>query len=299
MTMEINATNISLNYGNHDALQNISFHCNKKKVYGLLGRNGAGKTSLLSILASFREQTGGSLTIGGETAFENAHVMQHIIFIYNKDYKEESDNVQQILEGIERYRPLFDMDYAQHLIQKFKLPVDKKVKDFSNGMQSALNVTIGLASRAPITIFDEAYLGMDAPTRKIFYEELLADQENHPRIIIISTHLVSEMDYLFEEILILDKGKMILQDNYESLLTKGASITGEAKDVDDFVQGMKVLNIQQLGPIKSAMVYGEVDADKQKTAQLKELEIGPISLQDLFIHLTEGENDNESKSDLS
>lgn len=299
MTMEINVMNLSLNYGNHDALQNISFHCNEKKVYGLLGRNGAGKTSLLSILASFREQTGGSLTIGGQNAFENAHVMQHVIFIYNKDYKEESDNVKQILEGIERYRPYFDTDYAQHLIQKFKLPVDKKVKDFSNGMQSALNVTIGLASRAPITIFDEAYLGMDAPTREIFYQELLADQASHPRIMIISTHLVSEMDYLFEEILILHKGKMILQDDYESLLTKGASITGDAKEVDDFVQGMKVLNVQQLGPIKSAMVYGEVNADKQKTAQLKGLEIGSISLQDLFIHLTEEENDHESKSDFS
>lgn len=299
MTMEINVTNLSLNYGKHDALQNISFHCNEKKIYGLLGRNGAGKTSLLTILASFREQTSGSLTIGGQNVFENAHVMQHIIFIYNKDYKEESDNVKQILEGIERYRPYFDMNYAQYLIQKFKLPVDKKVKDFSNGMQSALNVTIGLASRAPITIFDEAYLGMDAPTREIFYQELLADQANHPRIMIVSTHLVSEMDYLFEEILILHKGKMILQDDYESLLTKGASITGDAKEVDDFVQGMKVLNVQQLGPIKSAMVYGEVNADKQKTAQLKGLEIGSISLQDLFIHLTEEENDNESKSDFS
>lgn len=299
MTMEINATNLSLNYGNHEALHNISFHCNEKKVYGLLGRNGAGKTSLLSILASFREQTSGSLTIGGETSFENAHVMQNVLFIYNKDYKEETNNIQQILEGIERYRPFFDMDYAQHLIQKFKLPIDKKVKGFSNGMQSALNVTIGLASRAPITIFDEAYLGMDAPTREIFYQELLADQAKHPRVMIISTHLVSEMDFLFEEILILDKGKMILQDDYESLLTKGASITGVGKDVDDFVQDMKVLNVQQLGPIKSAMVFGEVNANKQKTAQLKELEIGPISLQDLFIHLTEEENDNESKSDFS
>ena len=299
MTMEINVTNLSLNYGNHEALHNISFHCNQKKVYGLLGRNGAGKTSLLSILASFREQTSGLLTIDGETAFENPHVMQHVIFIYNKDYKDESDNVKQILEGIERYRPFFDMDYAQHLIRKFKLPLDKKVKTFSNGMQSALNVTIGLASRAPITIFDEAYLGMDAPTREIFYRELLEDQANHPRIMIISTHLVSEMDYLFEEILILHKGRMILQDDYESLLTKGASITGEAKDVDDFTQNMKVLNVQQLGPIKSAMVYGELNEVKQRDAQLKGLEVGPISLQDLFIHLTEEGNNNESKKDFS
>lgn len=294
MAMEINVSNLGLNYGNHEALHNISFNCNKKRVYGLLGRNGAGKTSLLSILASFREQTSGSLTIEGEAAFENARTMQHVVFIYNKDYKDESDNAKQILEGAERYRPFFDMEYAEYLIQKFNLPLSKKVKEFSSGMQSALNVTIGLASRAPITIFDEAYLGMDAPTRDIFYQELLADQEKHPRIMIISTHLVSEMEYLFEEILILHKGKMILQDDYESLLNKGAAITGEAKDVDDFVQNMEVLNVQELGPIKSAMVYGEVSKEKQKAAMLKGLEIGPISLHDLFVHLTKEGNDNES-----
>ena len=287
MTMEINAKNLSLTFGNQEALQNISFHCKEKKIYGLLGRNGAGKTSLLSILASFREQKSGILTINGENVFENAHVMQNVIFIYNKDYKDESDNVKKILKGIERYRPLFDMAYAKHLIKKFKLPVDKKVKDFSKGMQSALNVTIGLASRAPITIFDEAYLGMDAPTREIFYQELLADQAEHPRIMIISTHLVSEMDYLFEEILILHEGKMILQDDYESLLTKGASITGVAKEVDEFVRTMNVLKVQELGPIKSAMVYGDLNESNYKEAQLKGLDIGPISLQELFIHLTE------------
>lgn len=284
--MEINVTNLSLNYGSHEALHNVSFNCNQKKIYGLLGRNGAGKTSLLSILASFRQQTGGTLTIDGKDVFENANIMQHVILVYNKDYKDESDNVNEVLKGIERYRPYFDMDYAQTLIRKFNLPLDKKVKSFSTGMQSALNVTIGLASRVPITIFDEAYLGMDAPTREIFYQELLEDQANHPRMMIISTHLVSEMDYLFEEILILHQGRMVLQDDYESLLTKGASITGEMSAVDDFIQGMKILSTQQLGPIKSAMVFEELSENDKRTAQVKGLEVGSISLQDLFIHLT-------------
>lgn len=284
--MEINVTNLSLNYGSHEALHNVSFNCNQKKIYGLLGRNGAGKTSLLSILASFRQQTGGTLTIDGKDVFENANIMQHVILVYNKDYKDESDNVNEVLKGIERYRPYFDMDYAQTLIRKFNLPLDKKVKSFSTGMQSALNVTIGLASRVPITIFDEAYLGMDAPTREIFYQELLEDQANHPRMMIISTHLVSEMDYLFEEILILHQGRMVLQDDYESLLTKGASITGEISAVDDFIQGMKILSTQQLGPIKSAMVFEELSENDKRTAQVKGLEVASISLQDLFIHLT-------------
>lgn len=281
------------------ALKDVSFKLSGEKIYGLLGRNGAGKTSLLSILASFREQTTGSIKVAGEEPFENAKIMQQVAFIYNKDYKDESDNVRKILEGVERYRPHFDAAYAKHLIARFKLPLDKQVKQLSKGMQSALNVTIGLASRAPITIFDEAYLGMDAPTREIFYQELLNDQAKHPRIMIVSTHLVSEMDYLFDEVLILDKGKMILQEEYESLITKGASVTGEVGEVDQFVQSMKQLNVQQLGNTKSVMVFGELSATERKMAEQKGLAIGPISLQDLFIYLTEEDNDNDTTINLS
>lgn len=290
MTLTIEATDLSLTYGNQHALRKVAFRLSDKKVYGFLGRNGAGKTSLLSILASFREQTSGSLTINGEAPFENPNVMQQVAFIYSKDYKEESDNIKEILEGVERYRPHFDKEYAQHLTQKFHLPLNKKVKEFSKGMQSALNVTMGLACRAPITIFDEAYLGMDAPTREIFYQELLEDQAKHPRIIIISTHLVSEMDYLFEEVLILHKGSLVLQEEYESLISKGVSITGAANEVDEFVQSMKLLNVQQLGNTKSVMVYGELTDLERKNAQQRGLQVGPISLQDLFIHLTEEGN---------
>lgn len=290
MTLNVSVNNLGLTYGSYSALKDVSFMLNEPKVYGLLGRNGAGKTSLLSILASFREQTSGIVTIGGEAPFENAEIMQHVSFIFNKDYKDESDNVKETLEYVARYRSQFDAKYADYLVQKFKLPLKKPIKEFSKGMQSALNVTIGLASRSPITIFDEAYLGMDAPTRDIFYRELLEDQSNHPRIIILSTHLVSEMDYLFDEVIILHKGSIVLQEDFESLITKGSSITGATEVVDEFVLQMKQLNTQQLGNTKSVMVYGELNDRDRKAAQQKGLEVGPISLQDLFIHLTEGDD---------
>lgn len=287
MKMEISAENLTLKYRNTTALSHVSFHLKGPKIYGLLGRNGAGKTSLLSILASFRAQTSGELAIAGEEVFENPAIMQHVILITDQDYKEETDTVKKLVIWAGRYRPFFDLDYAYELLQKFKLPLDKKAKDLSKGMQAALSVTIGLACRAPITIFDEAYVGMDAPTREIFYRELLADQELHPRMILMSTHLVTEMDYLFEEIVILHKGEVILQDDCESILEKGVTITGNAQIVDDFAHGLTVLNTQSLGSVKSITVYGKIDAKKRKEAQEKGLEIGSISLQDLFIHLTE------------
>ena len=97
------------------------------------------------------------------------------------------------------------------------------------------------------------------------------------------------MDYLFDEVLILHKGKVVLQEEYESLITKGASITGAAEVVDEFVRNMKQLNVQKLGNTKSVMVYGELSGSRTSNAHEKGLEVGPISLQDLFIHLTEEE----------
>lgn len=285
--MIIKAEELSLRYGDHKALSSMNFELPSKKIYGLLGRNGAGKTSLLSILASFRQPTTGAITVNGEIPFENHNITQNIVFMYNNDYKDESENIQSMLKYVPRYRPNFDLEYAEHLITRFKLDKKKPIKELSKGMQSALNVTIGLASRAPITLLDEVYLGMDAPSRDIFYKELLEDHQNHPRTIILSTHLVSEMDYLFEEVIIINNGRLILHEDITSLLEKGATITGNAELVDAFVRSKKLLHTEKLGNTKAAMIYGELSQHERNDALIKGLELAPLSLQELFIHLTE------------
>src|SRR5699024_11334343 len=87
----------------------------------------------------------------------------------------------------------------------------KRIKTFSKGMVSAVGVIVGLASKAPITIFDEPYIGLDAAARKKFYDILLEEFELEPRTVIFSTHLIDEVSLLFEEVLILQDGKLILQ----------------------------------------------------------------------------------------
>lgn len=284
--MKIVAKNLNLHYGKFAALQNINFELSEPKIYGLLGRNGAGKTSLLSILASFREATSGSLTIDGEAPFENTHIMQQVAFHYPKDYKDESDHLHKILSDAEKYRPNFDRNYAEHLANRFKLPMKKPIKQFSKGMQAAVNVVVGLASRCPLTIFDEVYLGMDAPSRDIFYHELLEDQERHPRMIILSTHLVSEMEYLFDEVLILDRGRMLLHENYDELINKGVKLIGNAAVVDGFVRDKKIIHVEQLGSTKAITIYGSLSDQEHRKALDLGLDMSPITLHELFVHLT-------------
>jgi len=284
--MNINIDNLSLTYGQTTALTNVSLTLNERKIYGLLGRNGAGKTSLLSIIGSFREATSGMITINGEYPFENGNIMQDVNFLYDKNYKDEGSNVRKILASADRYRPNFDANYADHLVNLFKLPKDRAVKKFSKGMQSALNVTIGLATKCPITIFDEVYLGMDAPSRDLFYKELLKEQERSPRLIILSTHLVLEMDYLFDEVIILHEGEVLLQEANDTLLEKAVTVFGQANLVDEFTQTKRIIHEEKLGGAKSATIFDPLTEAEQQIASEKGLELSNITLNELFIYLT-------------
>jgi len=287
--MNIKAINLEMDYGRERILHDLNFEISEPKIYGLLGRNGAGKTSLLSLLGSFREPTSGQLLINDEIPFENAQIMQEITFMYEKDFTDETDDPTNAIKGISRYRPNFDLNYGLELLKKFKLEDKKPIGKLSKGKQSAFNVVVGLASRSPITIFDEVYLGMDAPARELFYKELLKDQEWHPRIIFLSTHLVSEMDYLFDEVIIIKNGKILLKETYDDIISSGVTIMGGKQAVEEFTENKEVLNEDQLGDTKSVTLYRVLSEGEKEHAVELGLKISPVSLHDLFIHLTKEE----------
>jgi len=277
------------------AIDNISFTLEPGRIYGLIGRNGAGKTSLLATIASFispQRGTASEILADGMPIFDNGEVMQHIQFIYSKNFSSDDaatyPKIAKYIKQQNEYRPDFDLAYAEELIQKFDLP-NKKPHKLSKGQQSVLQVIIGLSSRAKITIFDEAYLGMDAPTRDLFYKEVLRDQERHPRTIIMSTHLVSEMEYLFDEVLMIHGGKLIKEGTYDQIVSQGVTITGPCEVVDTFATGRQILNSETLGGFKKITLFSDLsDKDRQLVGTELGLEIGSMSLQDLFIQLTGG-----------
>ena len=185
----------------------------------------------------------------------------------------------------------WDADYAEKLVERFQLSPKKRVQSLSRGQKSALGIVVGLASRASLTMFDESYLGMDAPSRYAFYEELLADYAAHPRTIVISTHLIEEVASLFEEVIIIDRGRLVLHEESDALRGRGVTVSGAADVVDTFVAGLTVLGEQTLGRTKAATVFGELDETQVRAAQLAGLELGPVALQDLFVHLTRAESE--------
>lgn len=272
-----------------DALNDVSFSLSGNKICGLLGRNGAGKTTLLSILAGYERQTAGTVLVDGEPVFENAAAAAKTCLVRGTgDQLSPGANGRDLLRFASLLRPSWDAGLAAALVDRFEIPVGKQVKALSHGKRCALGVTMGLASRTPLTIFDESYLGMDAPSRYAFYDALLADVMAHPRMVIISTHLIEEVSSLFEDVLILDESRLLLHEDADTLRAAGAAITGDAVLVDSFTLGLEVLSEKTLGRTKSAMVYGPLDAKRRAQAREVGLDLDPLALQDLFVHLTSG-----------
>ena len=282
---------VGLRYGDTEALADLTFRLEGGKVYGLLGRNGAGKSSLLGLVAAFRKPTTGTVLVGGRPVFEQPEVTTQVCLIRETgDTVDGGEPVREALAFAARHRPSWDADYADRLVDRFELPLGTHVNKLSRGQQCALGITLGLATRAPLTMFDESYLGLDAPSRYAFYDELLSDYMAHPRTVIVSTHLIEEVSSLFEEVLILDRGRLLVHEQADTLRSRGVSVTGPAPRVDKFVAdlgpGTSVLGTQELGPTKATAIYGEIDDDRRAQARTAGLDLGPISLQDLFVHLT-------------
>jgi ABC-2 type transport system ATP-binding protein len=288
MSVGVEVRDLTARYGRTVALQDVSFRLEPGVIHGLLGRNGSGKTTLLSVLAAFRRASAGTVRVDGEDPFENGRVMRGTCLV-RESAEYIDDRCSSVLDFVARARPAWDAALAARLVDAFEIPLRRKPAQLSRGKRSALGVVIGLASRAPLTMFDEAYLGLDAPSRYLFYDELLADYAAHPRTIVISSHHIEEVDRLFERVLILDRGRVLLDDDADAVRARGLTVTGPAGAVESFVARRTVLNRRTLGPTAEATLVDDLDDDAVRQARSLGLELGPVPLQDLFVHLTRTE----------
>src|SRR5699024_11851527 len=104
-------------------------------------------------------------------------------------------------------------------------------KKMSRGQKSAVGVSIGLASRAPLTVFDEPYMGLDAVARQLFYDRLLEDYAENPRTIVMSSHLIDEIAYLLEHVEVSDQGKILVDESAEELADRAVTLVGHGAAV--------------------------------------------------------------------
>ncbi|ACZ32322.1 ABC transporter related protein [Xylanimonas cellulosilytica DSM 15894] len=275
--------------GGVNALDSASLTLRPGVITGILGRNGAGKTTLLQLLAGYVRPTSGSVVVGPqgqeEDPWENPWTASGTQLVRESGDLMTDERVSANLWHYAAVRPDWDADLAGRLLDLFEIDTRRKPTALSRGKRSALGATIGLASRAPLTIFDEVYLGMDAPTRYAFYDEILADYAAHPRTILLSSHLVEEVERLFEDVVVLHRGRVLLAEPAEIMRERGHSLTGPAAAVDRLAAGRRVLHRQQLGSTVQVTLEGQADDGAARAAGV---DVGAVPLQDLVVRLTTG-----------
>ncbi|MDJ1476270.1 ABC transporter ATP-binding protein [Bacillus sp. LS15-K4] len=280
---------VTKKYKKKIAVNEVTISLDEHKIYGLLGRNGAGKTTLLNLLAGQITSSSGSVSIFGENVFENSKAMQSICFIRVKEEAHLSFKVKEIFKMCSMFYKNWDGKYAEELADKFQLNMTEKYHKLSHGMQTVVGIIQGLASRAPITIFDEPTTGLDAAHRELFYSLLLEDYGEYPRTIIVSTHLVEEVTHVIEDVIIIKEGKLVVQSSVEDLLQQGHIISGKKDKVDEFSINKKVINREVYGNKGIAVIWEELSNEDYYSLEKEGLLIDSITLQKLFIHITGGE----------
>ncbi|MBJ8005319.1 MULTISPECIES: ABC transporter ATP-binding protein [Bacillus cereus group] len=280
---------LSKKYKKKLAVNEVTISLEEHKIYGLLGRNGAGKTTLLNILAGQIISSSGSVAVFGENVFENSKAMQNICFVRVKEEAHLSYKVKEIFEMCSMFYKNWDGKYAEELADKFQLNMTEKYHKLSHGMQTVVGIIQGLASRAPITIFDEPTTGLDAAHRELFYSLLLEDYGEYPRTIILSTHLVEEVTHVIEDVIIIKEGRLVVQSSVEDLLQQGHIISGRKDKVDEFSINKKVINREVYGKKGIAVIWEELSSDDYYSLEKEGIAVDRITLQKLFIHITGGE----------
>ena len=266
-------------YGKQEVLHNIDLTLEPGKIYGLIGRNGAGKTTLLSILSAQNPATSGEIYLGEELVWENPKALEHIFFSREISPNGAADStglkVKDYLEMAEAYLPKWDKKMAEELVDLFHLDRKKKTLKLSKGMLSMLSIVLALASKADFTFLDEPVSGLDVVAREQFYRLL--------RTFVISTHIIEEAADLFEEVIFLHQGKILLKENTQELLEHSIYVSGRAEEVDQAVKGKEIHHQETLGRSKSVMV-------RETLEQTEGITLQPMNLQKVFVSLCDGED---------
>jgi len=283
----IEVSHLTKRYRETVAVDDVDFAIQKDKIYGLLGRNGAGKTTVMSILTAQNFATRGTVRVFGEDPYENAQVLSRMCFVRESQKYPDDALPLHAFRTARLFFPNWNQDFADRLIAEFQLPMKTRIKKLSRGQLSAVGVIIGLASRAEITFFDEPYLGLDAVARQIFYDRLLEDYAEHPRTVILSSHLIDEISHLIERVLVIDQGRIIMDEDTDTVRGLAANIVGDSAAVDAFTDGRDVIHRESLGRVASVTVLGALtDADRQQL-RAAGLDVGPVSLQQLIVRTTQ------------
>ena len=274
------------NYKDVQALKDVDLELERGRIYGLIGRNGAGKTTLLSLLSGQAPATAGEITLDGEKVWEHQKQLDQICFSRELNVSATSGvgamKIRDYLKAARFYFPGWNAELETQLVSEFGIPVKKALSKVNKGMQSMVTITVALCSGCAYTFLDEPVGGLDVIARERFYQLLLDEFSNSGRTFLISTHIIEEAASVFEQVIIVDKGRILLKEDTDALVGSARQVSGYAETVDAVTAGLEQHHVQSFGRSKSVVVFL---SDGRELPAGYDVDIQGVSLQQVFVAL--------------
>ncbi|WP_308466453.1 ABC transporter ATP-binding protein [Rathayibacter soli] len=295
MTNAIAVHGVTRTFGRIKALNDLSFAVAEGSILGLLGRNGAGKTTIMSIIAGQDRPSSGGVEVLGAAPFENASVLSQISYVRDNQRYPDDYKLHHVLRIAPDFAPNWNADVAAELVDGFRIPGKARIKKLSRGQLSSIAIVLGIASRSPVTLLDEPYLGLDITARALFHDVLIRDYAAHPRTIVLSTHLIEESERLFDHVVIIDRGTVVADSPTDELQGLAFTVSGTADAVGRLAAGRTVLRSHAIGGLRSVTVRGGLDDTMRADARAAGVQVAPVTLPELVVAFGEYEPDSSEK----
>jgi ABC-2 type transport system ATP-binding protein len=216
--------NLSKTFDNKQVLKDINLSISKGKIIGLLGKNGAGKTTLIKLINDLLTPTTGEIKVkGNEIGVETKKV---ISYLPERTYLNKQMKVSEVIDFFADFYDNFDSEKAKKLLKDLDLDIDQRLTKMSKGMQEKVQLVLVMSRNADLYILDEPLGGVDPATRDYILDTILSNF-NENASVIISTHLISDIERILDEVIFIDKGEVILQSDADKLRNKEKSSIDE------------------------------------------------------------------------
>ncbi len=272
-------------YGKYAAISGVDFIIEGPTVLGIVGKNGSGKSTLLRIIDGLEKPSTGSITIDGQSPYDNGKVLRDIAFVDEKIEFDFTLSLGKILEKCAFIDERFDLDFAREAAEQFGLNLKKRQSQLSKGMKNQFGIAVGLAFNRPVTIMDEPISGLDESSRRLFYSLLVKSQCENPRVFLITTHLLGEFEKYADTFMVINNGKIAAYDKRETFETLFVRVSGLAENVDYVIGDLESYEVKTLAGMKSATVPNLIGREKKKFAQEHNVDIRHVSVNDACVIL--------------
>lgn len=294
MTAAIRAENVTVRYGRRTAVEEVTLSVPTGSVYGLLGRNGAGKSSLVrTVLGQLRPQAG-AVALFGEDVWEKRQSLMERVGVLPEDADAPPEmRVRELAWFSSRLYSRWNRDAFDSRLRRFGVDAGSRFSDLSKGQKK--QVALALSASPELVVLDDPTLGLDVVARKSLFEEVIADLADRGITVLITTHDLAGIEAIADRVGILSGGRLVLDEELETLKARFRRIRFASQPLS--VPALASASVRKWGSGTEAVVsnYDDVSFERlREEASLPVAEVAPMSLEEIFIAMTGEETGVES-----